>query len=313
MQNLIYNTPDFLIIGAARSGTTWIYENLKRNNQIWLPPNKEIHYFDRDIKYDSPSILYDDKFLKRLFSRENYNKVFRKKMINSFKSCAANLNFKKLLWFIRYYCYNYDDSWYLSLFNAGIGKIRGDITPGYQLLDDKDIAHLHKIMPNIKLILILRNPIYRTWSQLRKNKQSKLPINEIKKIINSPGITDRNDYLKTLNKYKKYFPEKNIAVYYFYELAKNPQKFLSNLHKFINVKFDPSSMIDKKINSAPPGNIPVKTELLLIENILPLLRNLDKGFGGIASRWLKEAEIRYSQLMHEHDHLSAHFQTKEQF
>ncbi len=37
--------PDFLGIGAPRTGMTWLYENLRRHPEVWLPPIKEIHYF----------------------------------------------------------------------------------------------------------------------------------------------------------------------------------------------------------------------------------------------------------------------------
>ena len=36
----------FLGIGAARSGTTWLHENLRHHPQVWVPPAKELHYFD---------------------------------------------------------------------------------------------------------------------------------------------------------------------------------------------------------------------------------------------------------------------------
>ena len=39
-------TPSFLGIGTARAGTTWLHANLRRHPEIWLPPLKELHYFD---------------------------------------------------------------------------------------------------------------------------------------------------------------------------------------------------------------------------------------------------------------------------
>jgi hypothetical protein len=38
--------PDFLCIGAQKAGTSWLYQNLQEHPGIWLPPIKEIHYFD---------------------------------------------------------------------------------------------------------------------------------------------------------------------------------------------------------------------------------------------------------------------------
>jgi len=40
--------PNFLLIGAARSGTTWIEKNLRAHPDVFLPARKELHFFDRD-------------------------------------------------------------------------------------------------------------------------------------------------------------------------------------------------------------------------------------------------------------------------
>jgi len=42
--NLRY--PDFLGIGAQKAGTTWLHLNLRRHPGVWLPPVKELQYFN---------------------------------------------------------------------------------------------------------------------------------------------------------------------------------------------------------------------------------------------------------------------------
>ena len=39
--------PDFLCIGAQKAGTGWLYEQLREHPDFWMPPLKELHYFDR--------------------------------------------------------------------------------------------------------------------------------------------------------------------------------------------------------------------------------------------------------------------------
>lgn len=39
--------PNFLIIGAEKAGTTWLYDRLRRHPDIFMPMTKEIHYFNR--------------------------------------------------------------------------------------------------------------------------------------------------------------------------------------------------------------------------------------------------------------------------
>lgn len=51
--------PNFLIIGAPRSGTTWIQENIKHHPEIFMPEQKEIHFFDRNY---AMGIEYYEKY-----------------------------------------------------------------------------------------------------------------------------------------------------------------------------------------------------------------------------------------------------------
>jgi hypothetical protein len=39
--------PNFLIIGAPRSGTTWIEKNLREHPEVFMPKTKELHFFDK--------------------------------------------------------------------------------------------------------------------------------------------------------------------------------------------------------------------------------------------------------------------------
>jgi hypothetical protein len=41
--------PDFLIIGAQKAGTTWLHRNIQTHPQIWMPKEKELHYFDEKL------------------------------------------------------------------------------------------------------------------------------------------------------------------------------------------------------------------------------------------------------------------------
>src|SRR5262245_10957802 len=39
--------PDFLCVGAQKGGTTWLYWQLDSHPDFWMPPVKELHYFDK--------------------------------------------------------------------------------------------------------------------------------------------------------------------------------------------------------------------------------------------------------------------------
>lgn len=54
--------PNFLIIGAEKSGTTWIYERLRRHPQIYMPAVKELDFFGRDRESGRTLEWYEDHF-----------------------------------------------------------------------------------------------------------------------------------------------------------------------------------------------------------------------------------------------------------
>lgn len=42
--------PNFVVIGAPRSGTSWIHQNLIKHPDIFVPKIKEVHFFDRNYE-----------------------------------------------------------------------------------------------------------------------------------------------------------------------------------------------------------------------------------------------------------------------
>ena len=63
------NEPDFLGIGAQKAGTTWIHKNLSKHPDLYLPPEKEIHYWD--IQYKEMGI----DWYESLFARGDVHQV----------------------------------------------------------------------------------------------------------------------------------------------------------------------------------------------------------------------------------------------
>ncbi len=54
--------PNFLCIGTQRGGTTWLYEMLRVHPDIYLPVQKEIHFFNNDSNYDKGIDWYEKTF-----------------------------------------------------------------------------------------------------------------------------------------------------------------------------------------------------------------------------------------------------------
>lgn len=56
--------PNFLVTGAAKSGTTWLHLCLSEHPDVFLPNAKELHYFSYDSRYEKGVAWYEDFFPK---------------------------------------------------------------------------------------------------------------------------------------------------------------------------------------------------------------------------------------------------------
>ena len=56
--------PNFMCIGAAKSGTTSLYDILKKNSNVFIPSFKEPHFFDSPTVYKNGIKWYESTYFK---------------------------------------------------------------------------------------------------------------------------------------------------------------------------------------------------------------------------------------------------------
>jgi sulfotransferase family protein len=54
--------PNFLIVGAAKSGTTTLASHLSKHPQVFVPPRKELYFFERDELWERGADWYANQF-----------------------------------------------------------------------------------------------------------------------------------------------------------------------------------------------------------------------------------------------------------
>lgn len=54
--------PNFLVIGAEKAGTTWLYEKLRRHPEVYMPRVKELFYFSNDGSEGKTREWYEKHF-----------------------------------------------------------------------------------------------------------------------------------------------------------------------------------------------------------------------------------------------------------
>ena len=119
---------DFFVVGAARSGTTSLYQYLSQHPQVYLPPVKELNYFSQvtsdqyqDYEEPLPNKTYHTKIIQ---SAESYDRLFE---------------------------------------GASEGLLKGDVSPSY-LWHHQTAKRIAEHNPNAKILVTLRHPVKRAFS-----------------------------------------------------------------------------------------------------------------------------------------------------
>ena len=114
--------PDFLCVGAQKGGTSWLYRQLEPHPDFWMPPVKELHYFDElsriaAIASARPRNDRDRRFLESI----------------------RHLSARSYL----------DLESYAALFAAKDSLLSGDITPAYSMLNDEVVERVVSRFSNL--------------------------------------------------------------------------------------------------------------------------------------------------------------------
>jgi hypothetical protein len=280
--------PDFVGIGAQKAGTTWLYRNLRDHPQIWMP-KKEVHYFDRKINETPPGLR------ARLLGERPEDRAWRQQVKYWTGVHLKRFSLPGLVWVYRYYVSPPNDGWYASLFRAGEGKVTGEITPNYSVLEREQIAHVREIMPEARIVFLMRNPIERAWSQslmdVRGRNIDEVPDEEFHRHFESKRSRMFTDYLRTLENWGAFFRQEQIFVGFLEDIHFYPNRLLARLYRFLGV--DPSAdyrVIRRKIHSRDVETMPTRLAVRLAEAYLDDARALAERFGGYASFWRYGAE-----------------------
>ena len=285
-----YVYPDFLIIGAQKAGTTWLQRNLQSHPGIWMPPQKELHYFDEKARLKGGLI-------QRLRGDKPADLRWRRQATSRLKRLPKQFNLQDLAWDLKYLLGKPDDAWYSSLFERGEGRITGETTPDYSILERERVAHVHKLMPHAKIVFMMRSPLERPWSamdmglRLRGRSWDTLEDEMVYHRFDRGRTRLMTNYLRTLQNWGSFYPEERIFVGFLEDVHFFPEELLRRLYEFLDA--DSSAeyrVIKRKIHSGFRDTMPIKFATYLASSYYENLKRLDGRFGGYASFWLHCAE-----------------------
>ena len=58
--------PNFMCLGAAKSGTTTLYDILSQHSEIYIPSFKEPHFFDIPENYNNGIEWYEKNYFSNI-------------------------------------------------------------------------------------------------------------------------------------------------------------------------------------------------------------------------------------------------------
>ena len=148
---------------------------------------------------------------------------------------------------------------YLHLFEKGkLSKIVGEGTTHY-LADPEAPRLIHQMTPNAKILISLRDPVEREFSDyvfliaikiLNSSFGDILEKSFQNNIREDPGIkVEVGLYSENVKRYLDIFGDKQVKILIFEDLIKNPKDQFKEILKFLEIEYDVENLNFKPVNS----------------------------------------------------------------
>lgn len=213
--------PNFLIIGAGKSGTSSLHEYLNQHPEIFMSPYKEPMYFR--YGFGSEKIDEEEKsYVKQLFDTED-------KYLQLFKDVRNE-------------------------------KVVGESSVTY-LANPVCASRIKKFNPKMKLLTILRNPVERAFSFYKMSVRMGLEKTSFAKAVNEELAGKRENDIQLrrylymcksydpVKVYKNHFDQRNFRVC-LYEDLKCLDRFFKELFDFLEIDNSVKINTDIKYNKS---------------------------------------------------------------
>jgi len=172
--------PGFLGIGAERSATTWMFQCLMEHPEVFVPEEKELHFF---------STHYDEGL-----------------------------------------------AWYLDWFRNSNGKRAvGEVSPEYIYAPEAP-ARISSVIPQVRLIVSLRNPIERAFSQYGWEVLRELHSYTFEEALERfPDYIEKGFYAEQIKRYYACFPREQLLIFFYEDMVKDPLAIIQQVYRFVGV------------------------------------------------------------------------------
>lgn len=237
--------PNFLLIGAPRSGTTTLYRYLAEHPDVYMSPVKEPWYFS-------------------LADRGPWTGPGDAPGVHTIEH-------------------------YMSLFSGYRGETAvGEASTSY-LWDARAATLIHKTLPNVRLVVILRHPVDRAYSNYLQHVMQRRETLTFSEALRreeerlergwSPywSYSGMGFYGQQLQRYLQLFPRENVLILFTDDLQHRPKWLFRTLCSFLGVEYKEYTSIGQENAAGLPRNL--LAQILLQEHgALSLIKRSAKLF-----------------------------------
>lgn len=144
-------------LGATKAGSGWLSRYLRFHPECHLSLIKELHFFDTLEKDVADSRVRGLLRWKKDLARNRH---------------AGNHGLRRKIYEIRRWwpvVKSQDPQAYVDFLKeeAGDARLLGDITPAYALLPTSRLQQMAGLLPDVRFVYLMRDPVARLWSHVR--------------------------------------------------------------------------------------------------------------------------------------------------
>lgn len=238
----MHNKPNFLIVGAAKSGSTSLYQYLSQHPEVFMPVNKEPNYFVAE---------------------------YQQKMAKDCPSYKIDMN--RMV---------FDENEYYNLFNKATldHKAIGEASVTYLFKPEFAIPKIKKELGDPKIIIILRNPIKRAFSHYSYACELGLETlsfedaldaedNRLKNNWSSTfAYTNQGMFYEQVKAFKEAFA--NVHVLLLDDFVENNQLELNKIYNFLNLENSFKNNFEENFNISGQPRIKLLHKFLIQDDLV---------------------------------------------
>lgn len=290
--------PSFICVGPEKTGTSWLYANLRQHPDVFLTPIKEIRYFYEVYAYPG------ERWWARLsptgdwHSRDLRSYLLERRRVYLKRPLSVVRRRKRLFWDARFVFGRRTDRWYLSLFADSGGRIAGDVSPQYFCLPDPFIAGMKSLLPDARIIVLLRDPVDWSWSFARMSLIGTRDPEDVPESEYQAFFHRYQQYYPTeqaIDRWMRHFPSNQVFFGFYDRLCEAPEQFFDEICTFLGVD---ASRTPRQVRShlhdrKNPGRglaMPAHVERQLSRQWIPEIERLMERFHPYPMHWRERCE-----------------------